>query len=77
MTAQFLTVVSEVLKLPIEQLSDDTGPATFGEWTSLRHIQLVAALEDSYGVHFSPREVRSIRTVGGLRDILRNKGILI
>lgn len=76
-TAQFLAVVAEVMGLPVERVSDDVGPATFGQWTSLRHIQLVAAIEDTYGVHFSPREVRSVRTVGGLRDILGSKGIII
>ena len=76
-TARFLAVVAEVLGLPAEGVNDDMGPATFGQWTSLRHIQHVAAMEDAYGVHFSPREVRSVRTVGGLRDILGSKGIIV
>ena len=75
MITSFLTVVSGVLNIPIEQLNEQTGPATLGEWTSLKHIQLVAALEDAYDVHFSPREVRSVRTVGGFHDLLSSKGI--
>jgi acyl carrier protein len=75
MITSFLTVVSEVLNIPVEQLSEETGPTTFGGWTSLKHIQLVAALEDAYDVHFSPREVRSVRTVGGFHDLLCDKGI--
>jgi len=75
MITSFLTVVSGVLNIPIEQLNEQTGPATLGEWSSLKHIQLVAALEDAYHVHFSPREVRSVRTVGGFHDLLSSKGI--
>jgi acyl carrier protein len=75
MITSFLTVVSGVLNIPIEQLNEQTGPATLGEWTSLKHIQLVAALEDAYDVRFSPREVRSVRTVGGFHDLLSSKGI--
>lgn len=77
MTDPFLTLVSEVLEIPLEQVGDDTGPATFGGWTSLKHVQLVAAIEDIYRVDFSPREIRSIGTVGKLREILGYKGIKV
>jgi acyl carrier protein len=74
-TSRLAIVVAQVLQIPVEEFNDDLGLSSLGQWTSLKHIQLVAAIEDAYSVRFSPREIRSFSTVGGLRDILINKGI--
>lgn len=64
-----------VLELPVDEIDDDTGPSTTGSWTSLRHVQLVAAVRDEYGVPVTPKEARSCRSVGKLRALLTAKGV--
>jgi acyl carrier protein len=73
----FDDIVAKLLDLSPEQLTDDLGPANLGTWTSLRHVQLMAELQRSYDVRFAPREMRSARTVGKLRELLRAKGIAL
>lgn len=68
-------IVADVLRIPADEVTDDTGPATAGSWTSLCHVQIVAAVEDHFGVKLEPRQIRSIRSVGGLRDVLRSRGL--
>jgi acyl carrier protein len=68
------SLVAEVLEIRAEDISDDLGPATFGRWTSLKHIELVAAVEHAYGIRFSPREIRSFSTFGELLGIVSGKG---
>lgn len=70
----FEQIVARVLDLPPVELSDDVGPATHANWTSLRHFLLVSAIEDSYGLSFSRDEIRSIRSVGDVRRMLVSKG---
>ncbi|HUA28994.1 MAG TPA: acyl carrier protein [Streptosporangiaceae bacterium] len=69
------SVVAGVFEVAAEEITDDLGPATFGRWGSLQHIQLVAAVEQAYGIHLSPREIRSFSTVAELNDIVASKGI--
>jgi acyl carrier protein len=69
------TIVAEVLELPVDEIGADTGPATTGQWVSLRHLRIVAAVEDAYGVSFAPREIRAIRSVADLREALRRKDV--
>jgi acyl carrier protein len=76
MTA-FEETVAHALGLQPDELPDDAGPATVGAWTSLRHVQIIAAVQRLYGVRFAPREARSIRTVGDLRRALRDKGVAL
>ncbi|MEU9464810.1 acyl carrier protein [Streptomyces sp. NPDC048312] len=68
-------LVADVLGLAPEDIDDDTGPATRGEWTSLRHVQIVVAIEATYGIRLTAREVRSCRSVRGLKQALSAKGL--
>jgi acyl carrier protein len=75
-TAVLADVVAAVLDLDPADVVDVAGPATLGSWTSRKHIELVVALEDAYGVSFSAQEIFGIRSVGDLRDTLRRKGVV-
>jgi acyl carrier protein len=66
-----------VLEIEADEVTDDLGPATSGQWSSLRHIQLVAAIEQAYNICLSPREIRSFSTYSELSDIVASKGITI
>jgi len=71
----FLSLAAEVLEITPDELADDLGPASFGQWTSLKHLQLVAAVERAYGICLSPREIRSFHTLGELARLIASKGI--
>ena len=68
-------VFSEVLGVPIESISDETSPENTSQWDSLQAMNLVMALEATFDVRFSTKEILSMRTVGLVRKVLRNKGI--
>ena len=42
-------------------------------WDSLSHIQLVAAMEEAFGIEFSSREILSWDNVGDLIDSIQKK----
>lgn len=77
MEKNFQQLIGRVLKISLEDLSDDTTCDALGQWNSLQHVQLVAGAEDLYNIRFSPREIRSFRTIAGLRELLSSKGIAI
>ena len=43
------------------------------EWDSLSHVQLVAAMEEAFGIEFSSREILSWDNVGDLIDSIQKK----
>lgn len=75
MPSRLLQLVAEVLEVPVTEIHPGTGPATAGEWVSLRHLQIIAKVEQTYGVSFTPREIRGIRSVADLRDFLRRQDV--
>jgi acyl carrier protein len=69
-------LVAGILRLPVDTVDDDTGPATTLAWSSLRHVEIVAGVERAYGVRLSPREARACRSVRRLREVLAEKGVV-
>jgi acyl carrier protein len=67
---------ARTLREPVGAFSDDTSPATVRSWDSLRHIELVMAAEAQYGIRFETAEVVTIRTLGCMRGILQQKGVM-
>ncbi len=72
-----IDVIADVLEIPAGDLVEDTGPKTLSEWTSLKHIQLVIALEENYEVSFSSREIRALLSVAEVRRTLLEKGAAV
>lgn len=66
---------SLVLEVPSDALSDDTGPANLKSWDSLRHIKLISAMEEVYGVTFSTAEIKSLKSMGAVRQALTGRGV--
>ena len=40
------------------------------EWTSLRHLSLVAAAEEAFSIHMSVAEIYASQTFASLRNIV-------
>lgn len=70
-----VAVFSEVLGIDPETLNDDSSPETVAQWDSVAVMELVAAIEERFGVELSTREIMSMRTIGLVRSVLRRKGI--
>ncbi|MFI6934720.1 acyl carrier protein [Streptomyces sp. NPDC050287] len=70
----FAELVAAVLEIRAEDIKDDVTPEACGSWSSLRHLQLVTALEDNYGIRFSRGEIQGFGSIGAIRRTLGGKG---
>ena len=57
--------LSEVMKnvLDVDSVSDDDSMQTIKSWDSLRHLNLVMALEEHFGISFEPDEIPELTSV--------------
>jgi acyl carrier protein len=49
------------------ELRDEMVAADVEDWDSLNHVKLVVAIEESFGVEFSNREIAGWENVGDIR----------
>ena len=66
-------VFREELELDDLILADETTADDVEEWDSLSHVQLVVALEKTFGIKFTSREILSWDNIGDLVDCIGKK----
>ena len=69
------TLFANILSEPAESISDETSPVNTSAWDSLKHLELVLAIEGAYSVKFSMPEISSLRSLGQIRQVLAEKGV--
>ena len=70
MRERVIRTVSEVMGVPEEQIGDDASPDTLEPWDSLKHMQLVMALEDELGVQFPVDAIPELLTFGAIEEMV-------
>ena len=56
MTKTLFQIVSEVMNIPIEKISDSSGPESIPEWDSFNMFVLLAEVEKEFKANFSLEE---------------------
>ena len=54
-------------------VTETTTSADIDDWDSLEHINLVAAVEQEFGMKFTMGQVVTMKNVGGMVDIILQK----
>ena len=67
-------VMGAVFGVETESIGPDTTSTTIAEWDSVRHLQLMLALEEEFGVEFEMDELASLRSVAQLVERLSAHG---
>lgn len=63
MLNRVLKIVSQVMKVSVEELSEESSPDTVKAWDSLKHMNLILALEEEFDVTFSDEEIVEMLSV--------------
>ena len=66
-----------VLQLDPNSLNDQTAPENTPAWDSLRALQLVTAIEETFNVELATADILRMRSLGMARDVLRRKGVSV
>ncbi len=53
-------VMSAVFEVPFESIADDASSDIIENWDSLRHLNLILALEEEFGVSIPDEEVGNL-----------------
>ncbi len=70
---QVREIVSDIFQIPIEQVNLDSSPETIEAWESIQHLNLVLALEQEFGLSFSPEEMATMLSVEAISQLVSEK----
>jgi acyl carrier protein len=72
---QLYTLIGKVLGVDPSELSDESNASNTPKWDSLRHIEVVFAIENAFHVRFTMPEIASLRKLGDIRQLLIQKNV--
>ncbi len=70
---KFYRVLAAMLKVPRGAISANASRETVAEWDSLRHMHLMLALEEEFGIEFDDGELADLSTVQTLLGAIAAK----
>ena len=72
---QLYNIIGKVLGVDPASLSDESNAQNTPKWDSLRHIEVVFAIENAFHVRFTMPEIASLRKLGDIRQLLVTKNV--
>ena len=67
------SISADILQVKSGSLRTDSSPETVDTWDSVHHLNLVLALEETFGFQFSPEEMDQMKTIGQIAGIVESK----
>lgn len=74
MRDDIIAVFTQIFGRGPEHFGDETTPGTVEGWDSVRHVELVVALEERFGCMFDPDEVPDLTSLRAIEDIVKRHG---
>jgi acyl carrier protein len=68
-------LVAGLLQIPVARVTDELAMKDLDEWDSLKHMELIGALESQLDIQLSFEEIVAMRTVGDIRRTLSKRGL--
>jgi len=59
----------------VDDVDDDTSVTSLQQWDSLAHITLILALEEEFGLSFTPDEAAEMLSVPDIERILASRPV--
>lgn len=69
---RIIDLLSMILQLPPEIIQDDASMQTISTWDSLRHMSLIAVLEDEFDVEIKVSQFSRMTSLAGLLKEMRS-----
>jgi acyl carrier protein len=70
MSDEIRQVMSQVLQVEPGSITVESSPESIERWDSLKHMQLIMALEDELGIQFPDEAIPELITFGAIEAMV-------
>ncbi|MBS0241515.1 MAG: acyl carrier protein, partial [Proteobacteria bacterium] len=74
---KFYSIVGNILGVDPDSLDETSNATNTPQWDSLRHIEVIFAVESAYQVRFTMPEIAGLRNLGDMRRLLLAKNVAL
>ncbi len=72
---RFRSIVSAILQIPEEEVTNDLTSERVDTWDSLNHINLIGALEQEFGLTLATENLEKSQSIPVLKSLLSQHGV--
>ena len=66
-------IISAVLEISLEEINEKTSSETIKFWDSLKHMNLIIALEEEFNIEFEDDEIVEMNSYLKICSAIKNK----
>ncbi len=77
MIDQIRFILANTLGMDESDLPAEVSQSTWQRWNSLRHMMLIASLEDEFSVQFTTSEILTMTSLDEIVTTLERRGLLV
>jgi len=67
---QVRNIASDVFGVPATKITADSSPDSIDSWDSMQHLNLVLAVEETFGVQLEPEAIEQMKTIGAVAALV-------
>lgn len=75
MTDQLINILADVFSLRKDQITSDLTQDDVGSWDSLKQMDLVMSIEQTYEIQLDIPDIIKMNSVATIIEILKDKGV--
>ncbi|OGW75341.1 MAG: hypothetical protein A2Z72_08435 [Omnitrophica bacterium RBG_13_46_9] len=68
-------IISQVLEIKSGKINDATSPMNVKGWDSFAGVLLITEIEKAFRTKFTMDEILSVKDVGGIKRVLKERGL--
>jgi len=70
-------LVADVLQMPAAAITENVAMKDLEAWDSLKHMELVVAVEQNFQIQLTFDEILLMQSVGAIENVLRQRGVAV
>jgi len=70
-------LLADLLQIPVSEVTDELAMPDLEVWDSLKHMELIASLEEQLDIQLSFDDIVAMRSVGDIKRVLSDRGVAV
>lgn len=64
-------VMAQIFNVEVDAITEQSSPESIERWDSLKHMQLILAIEDEFEITFSDDDIPNLLSTRAIEDSVR------
>jgi len=70
-------IMNDIFQIPVNEIVDTTSVENTKSWDSLKHMELIACLEEEFEITFTADEIVSMNDFSSIKKYVQKKGVKV